>query len=224
MAQVHKSEIVSNNLANINTTGFKKDVAFFEILSGKVGEELKLKSGADFSQGVLKKTDNPLDIAISGKGFFTVANGDGEAYTRDGHFKIGQDGLLRTSSGNAVMGEGGLISVETAGIPAKSISITSDGEVYIDGEYRDRLLISDFESYDDLTKAGSNLFKAGKDVALKEPEKPEIQQGFLEGSNVNAVDEMMGLIEVQRQFETVQKMVRAFDDSLRLSTESLGKY
>ncbi len=224
IGQVDRNNIVANNLANINTTGFKKDFVFFDAFN----KELERREGehqqVDFNQGQLVNTSNPLDLALAGKGFFTVETDTGVAYTRDGHFKLSPDGFLQTQSGHSVMGETGPVIILGEHIKPEQITITEDGEIYSDDELVGRLQIVDFENKGQLKKIGENMFAAKDDAEEVEPESLSVRQGYLEGSNVNPADEMIQLIEVQRQFETMQKMVRSLDDVFRMAAEQVGRY
>jgi flagellar basal-body rod protein FlgG len=224
IGQNERNSIISNNLANLNTIGFKRDVLFSEALNDEIENEIKLIQETDFGQGQLKETNNDLDLAISGNGFFTVETQNGLGYTRDGHFKMDAEGVLRSSSGDPVLGINGWIALIRDGLPAKEVIFAENGEVFVDGEYYDQLLISDFESYETLQKSGHNLFNAGENTLVYEVEEARIKQGFLEESNVNPAQEMIDLIEVQRQFESVQKMVRTLDDTFRLAVNQVGRF
>ncbi len=224
IAQVDRNNVVANNLANINTTGFKKDMLFFDAFN----KQLDLREGeqqrVDFQPGQLVNTSNPLDLALAGQGFFTIETDTGVAYTREGHFKLSADGFLQTQSGHSVMGESGPVIILGEHIKPEQITITEDGEVYSDDELVDRLQVVDFENRNRLKKIGENMFVAQQGAEEVEPESVSVRQGYLEGSNVNPADEMIQLIEVQRQFETMQKMVRSLDDVFRMAAEQVGKY
>lgn len=222
--QFDKNNIVANNLANINTIGFKKDKIFFEVLDKKVGETRDAAQLTDFSQGHLEETNSPLDLAISGRGFFTVETENGMAFTREGHFKLDRNGILRTTNGYAVMGHGGMIALNIGPHEPENVVITQSGEVLVGDEQVGELLISDFENLNNLKKAGSNLFVATEEAIGFEPGQVTIQQGFLERSNVNPAQEMIDLISIQREFESVQKMVRTMDDIFNSAVNQLGKY
>jgi len=208
----------------LNTTGFKRDLLFSEALAGEMSDDMKLIQETDFGQGQLKETSNDLDLAITGNGFFTVETNNGLGYTRDGHFKMDAEGVLKSSSGHPVLGVNGWISLLRDGLPAKEVSFAENGDVFVNGEHYDQLLITDFESYELLEKAGANLFNASEDAVIYEVEDAIIKQGFLEESNVNPAQEMIDLIEVQRQFESVQKMVRTLDVTFRLAVNQVGRF
>ena len=224
VGQIQKNDVISNNLANINTIGFKKDRVFFDTLSEKMKDKPAIRQAVDFSQGQLKQTANPLDIALSGRGFFVVETEDGEAYTRTGHLQIDTDGVLRTAGGQAVLGDGGPIVIIGKNIKPQNITITQNGEIYVDDAFIDKLRIVDFEYPDEVEKLGNSLFRARNGAQPVELEEPEVQQGFLEGSNVNPAEEMIELIEVQRQFESIQRMVRALDETFNKAANQVGRY
>lgn len=224
MAQVNRSSVVSNNLANQNTIGYKKDISFLDVLNEKSKSNQTLEVATNYDQGVMRKTDNPLDVALSGNGFFTVETDYGEAYTRDGHFRLDEQGVLKNSAGMPVLGEGGWIVLNSDFSKPHDISITESGEIFVDGEMADRLRISEFESTAELEKIGSNMFRATDRALEIESVNPMVHQGVLENSNVNPIEEMMSLIEIQRQFESSQKMVRGLDDIYRNAVSQVGRY
>lgn len=212
VSQVNKNNIVSNNLANSNTAGFKKSIAFEEYLDSEKGKLNTIQSQQDFSQGELKKTGNPLDLAITGRGFFTLDRNGDEVYTRNGHFTVDREGFLITNNGDTVLGEGGLINIAPNGIQPKDLNITKDGEIFADGERVGKLMISDFPSGTKFRQMGDNAFTPENDRVLPEiVNRPNINQGQLEGSNVNPVEEMIGLMELKRSFESSQRILKVLD-------------
>lgn len=224
MAQVDRNNLAANNLANIATTGFKRDQMFFQTLSDELDITESMSHATDFEQGTLKETGNPFDVALSGKGFFMVEMEDGVAFTRDGSFHIDEQGVLRNKSGMPVMGEGGWINIISETGTPRMVKITERGEVYADNQLIDTLLVSDFENPDNLQKIGNSLFKAGDEAMEYAIEEPVVKQGFLEGSNVNPAQEMIELIEIQREFESIQRMVRTLDDVYKQAVEQVGRY
>lgn len=222
--QIDRNNVISNNLANINTNGYKKDLIFFDAFDKELEKREGQNQITNFEQGQLKETTNPLDLALSGRGFFTVETENGTAYTREGHFKLDSEGVLRTASGNAVLGESGPLVILGKNLKPEKITITQNGEVFSDNEYIDRLTIADFENTSQMRKIGSNMFMAGESTEALNADQVTVHQGFLEESNVNPADEMIQLIEVQRQFESLQKMVRTLDDVFRTASITVGKY
>ncbi len=223
VSQLQHNDVIANNLANINTRGYKKDLIFFEMLKTD-DENTKARQSTDFSQGALSETNNPLDLAISGRGFFTVQTDEGLAYTRDGHFKLDGDGVLRTQQGHAVLGEGGEIVLVDDNLKPEQITITRDGVIYLGDMYIDRLALKDFEDYSKLQKRGENMFVVDDSVQPIPMEEAEVHQGFLEEANINPAEEMIQLIEVQRQFESIQRMVRTLDETFHKAAAEVGKY
>jgi len=224
IAQATKNDIISNNLANIDNVGFKKQQAFFELLQDKETTDTKLVVKTNFHQGRLDETNNILDMAISGRGFFAVETENEVAFTRDGHFKLDEQGILRTSDGHFVLGQNGAIFINSDGLKPSDIEVTKDGEIFVDGEMQDRFYITDFADHSGLKKIGGNLFVANNDMEEVEAMNAEVKQGFLEKSNVNPVEEMMGLIEVQRQFESTQKMIQSLDETFKAAVTRIGDY
>ena len=224
VGQLQQNNVVANNLANLNTKGFKKDLLFFDLVNGNPQKPARPQLATDFSQGPLKETDNSLDFAVSGHGFFTVETPKGIAFTRNGHFKLDGDGILRTQQGFPVLGEGGQIVLSGDDLTPKNISVTENGEIYLGNDYVDRLLIQDVQDKSQLKKMGDNVFVLNNAAQPETLEKPEVHQGFLEEANINPAEEMIQLIEIQRQFESMQRMVRALDETFRQAANNVGKY
>jgi flagellar basal-body rod protein FlgF len=184
----------------------------------------------DFSQGALKETDNPFDMAMEDKGFFTIQTPQGERYTRNGAFVLGKEGYIETKDGFPVLGQNGPIQVK-----ANNFTIDPQGRVWINAEYSgdptrlvsqdenqwknttllDTLKVVDFDHTRYLAKQGNSLWKdtpesgTAKDIVLDQ--RPKIRQGFVEGANVNPVTEMVKMIEVNRAYENNQKMIQTHD-------------
>lgn len=224
VAQLNRNNVVANNLANANTQGFKRDVMFSEFLSNEHGTTLASHVETDFSQGSLVQTNNPLDAAISGRGFFTVELEEGEAYTRDGHFNIGPDGVLRTSGGHPLIGQSGWVDLKGDGIESSDVVINQRGEIFLGSEMVDKLLISDFENMNQLNKMGQNLYSAQEHQIAHVIDDPTVIQGKIESSNVEAIHEMVELIQLQRQFETSQRAIRSLDTANGKAVNSVGRY
>lgn len=232
--QQNRLDVVSNNLANSTTTGYKKEgsttQSFDEVMAVKVndassgfinqnigGLNLGVKIGEtyrDYSQGSLKATSNTWDLALTGEGFFSVSftNKAGEEsimYSRDGSFSLTQDGYLVTKDGDYVLGQDGQIQVPTDA----SISVDETGNIYADGQYVDKLALVDFEDYNYLEQYGENLYTA-VDGATQKDATSGVMQGYLEMSNVNVVSEMVQMITISRAFETNQKVMNSIDETL----------
>ncbi len=214
---------ISTNLANVNTIGYKKSRMSFEsLLRGE--KQITDASGinysrvrenfTEFTEGPIKGTDNPLDIAIYGDGFFKVQSLDGIKYTRRGDFQVDQDGTLLTGNGMPVLDEGNA-PIVIPDTDLSKISINSLGEVsilYIDGT---REVVGDIAVYtmqDNmyLKRESDTLFslkEGGKEILAEEP---QLAVSSLEISNVNMIEEMALMIESKRTFESYQKVIKAY--------------
>lgn len=235
-----KLETISNNLANINTNGYKKDLlvskSFSEVMTDVISNDTKNKIGkmslgigadevvTDFSQGSVISTDNPLDLAFTDSelSFFCVdvPEGNGqtqEMYTRDGGFTVNNLGQLVTKDGNIIKGENGDILLKGG-----SIVINQDGSVLEDGQFVDKLLIKEFENSKDLKKYGNNLITANENAGVNEF-TGKIIQGSIETSNINSITEMVDMINVMRTYEANQKVLRAHDETLEKAVSEVGR-
>ena len=219
-----KNDLVSNNLANINTTGYKRDVMFMDLLDEIDTNHDNKNVITEFNQGTLKDTGNPLDVAISGRGFFTVEQNGNEYFTRDGHFTVNNDGTLINSEGFKVLGQGGEINVSLDGTKTGDFSISKLGEIFINDEYIDTLKLVDFSDYKNLKKEGVNLFSIKNNIEPFEPEIFTVSQRNLEESNVNSVNEMVEMISLHRNFESTQRAVKTLDDALGKAANDIGRY
>ncbi len=224
MGQLDRNSVVANNLANVNSNGYKRDVMFSELLKSNQKTSVKNHVVTDFSQGDLNQTNNPLDLAISGEGYFTIDDGDKFLYTRDGHFTRGAEGYMQTTGGLRVMGQSGWINLGLGAETVGDIRINQKGNVFVDDELIDTLEISSFEQSSQLEKIGGNLFQAQSGVYENRVEDPVILQGKIEGSNVQAVHEMVELIELQRSFQTSQKALQTLDAALAKAASNIGDY
>ncbi len=225
-------EVIANNLANVNTTGFKRDKAFTDALeeaavaSEVTGSDIPLlKQYTDFSEGTLRPTNNPLDVALQGKGFFVVNTPNGVRYTRNGNFQLALDGTLVTGAGYAVQGTNGRIQVpDPQHLPTGSIHISETGEVMVDKQSLGYLKVVDFADYAAIHKDQQSLFTV--DPGTLEAQGPgsqtAVRQGFLEDSNVDGISEMVAMVELTRAFEADQKALRAQDASLE-KTNTVGQ-
>lgn len=218
------TDIVANNMANISTTGFKRDATFTDWFIESLND-VGAQRYTDFAQGELRQTDNPLDLALASRGFFMVETPSGPAFTRNGHFTVNEEGFVQTAQGYLLQGERGPMSILSASGTAGEVQITRLGEVYLDKTLIDRLLVANIVNLTALEKIGSNLYRVSDDslVTQLEPEQFHVRQGMLEGSNVRPVSEMVSLIELQRNFESTQRVARAMDQILGRATQ-LGDY
>lgn len=236
----YRMDIMSNNLANADTTGFKKEgstsQAYAEVMAVKIKDvsenpntpkrlgnmSLGVKIGetyTDFSQGSLRDTGNTYDIAIGGSGFFNIefTNKAGETstkYTRDGGFTITKDGYLVTKDGDYVLGENGRIQLSTT---AGTTAFDRSGNIFQDNRLVASLKITDFEDTNYLTHYGETMWDAKEGAVQQDAEDAQIYQGYLEMSNASVVKEMVNMITISRQYESNQKMLTTFDESLEKS-------
>jgi flagellar basal-body rod protein FlgF len=215
-------EVIANNLANLNSTGFKREVPFSEVLSQV--NEVRMKAVTDFQQGVATETKNPLDFTINGKGFFVLEGEYGMSLTRNGKFTISNDGFLVNDSGRRVMGRNGAINLlETTMGENSEISISRKGELKVGEIVVDTLLIGKVDASKNYQRIdGTNFFLPDEEFELSHTEDYELLQGYLEDSNINPITEMENMISISKEYESAQKMVTFLDDSLGKANE-VGK-
>jgi flagellar basal-body rod protein FlgF len=224
-------EVSANNIANTNTNGFKVEHLIYSTqlgppakdagISGPVKFVLDNGMTRDFSEGDLKRTDAPLDVAIEGSGFFTVSTPQGQRYTRDGHFGTDAQGRLVDSAGNTVLDDGGGEIQLDPQQPAPSIS--ADG-VVSQGTLRvGKIGVVDFASPWVLSKEGANLYSNPSNSAPTPTTTAKLQQGMLEGSNVKPVTEITNLIQIQRAYEQIAQLISANNDLSQQTIDRLGK-
>ncbi len=237
-------DIISNNIANAATVGYKEESvtnqSFDQMLTLKIrdGSEahlnkkigdmsLGVKLGevyTDYGQGSLRTTGNTYDLAIEGKGFFAVAFTDRAGnqsvrYTRDGSFKITQDGHIVDTEGNPLQSENGDAQVP---VDAANVAIDVDGTIYADGVAVDKITIVDFADYDYLEKVGDVAYRPVEGAEMIEA-TGMIHQGFTEQSNVNAVSEMVEMIVITRAYEANQKVIQTTDTMLDKAVNTVGR-
>ncbi len=272
----HRMDVLTNNLANATTNGFKKEgttsQAFDTVLAYKIkdlsepgnlprpmatnraidqdevnnplnedylerrvrrtGLNLGVKIGenyVDYSEGPIKETENPLDLALSDRGFFAIeyTNKAGETstkYTRDGNFTMNRQGFLQTQDGDYVLDEDGRrIQLETE-LP---VSINRNGDIIQDGDTIATIGVVDFEDYNYLERFGENYFQTiegATEIDREDMETDtEIHAGYLEMANISVVTEMVNMITLQRQYESNQKVITTYDDTLEQAVSQNGK-
>lgn len=240
MAESARNDVIANNLANVNTTGFKKDAvavrSFPEVLvkrmndgrpaavgplaRGTVIDEIRTYHGA----GPLLSTGRSLDLAIIGSGFFVVRTPQGERYTRSGSLTVSPEGLLVDAGGRPVMGEKGPVTIDSSALEAGSLQISETGEVQAGGETIDRLRIVAPGDLRQLQKQGGSLYTLA-DPQAELPDRPDcrLETGFLEASNVNPVAEMVDLITAMRAFEAGSKAIQAYDATLERAVNEIAR-
>lgn len=221
-------EVIANNLANAETSGFKKDSLFLRYVKEQQGLrgtitpswELRMidKIYTDYTEGALDPTGRDLDLAIQGEGFFVVQTPSGEAYTRNGSFSISPSGQLVNSDNYPVLTDGGPLTVQGG-----SLTVTGAGQVYVDNAALGTLRIVDFDKPYQLQKFNASLYKAPANVSPKQASPAVVRQGYLEKSNVDVLREMVDMIESYRMFETGQKMIQIQDESLGKTVNELPR-
>jgi flagellar basal-body rod protein FlgF len=219
LAQMRHLDVLSNNMAHVGVEGFKADILSFEQELQDAGSGRHTvdtpRSKIRMTQGAMRSTDNPLDVALSGDGFLVVEGENGERLTRAGRMVIGADRILRDIGGHAMVGEAGHISVPEptqleAGGP---ISIDKMGNVVMGKIPLGQLKVVAADT-DTLKKDGLNLFRSSVPVnELLRPEKTQMMQGQLELSNVNPVHIMIQIVSVQRNYEALQQVVKTYREA-----------
>ncbi|MEW6277555.1 MAG: flagellar hook-basal body protein [Candidatus Eremiobacterota bacterium] len=238
-----KQDIITNNLANVGTAGFRKESlvvsSFSDVLNRELGMDgmtqtsgealttgglekkgtLGSRTVTHSAQGALKETGNPFDLALddNGKGFFTIQTPEGIKFTRAGTFHLSTDGYLVTADGSFLLGHRGPIKVQ-----GTDFKVSSDGVVNVDGKPIDKLLVSTFEDGNMMKKAGDANFVA-PDGGVKATTRFAVKQGYVEMANVNAIQEMVDLMMVMRNFEANQKALQSHDQRLQKAANELGK-
>lgn len=233
ITQEAKQDVVTNNLANVNTIGFKVDnlatKSFNEVLLSnrdKIvnGKNIKVNLGTinfgskidevatSFTQGTLDSTDKETDFAINGRGFFVVERNNGinteRYYTRDGHFHVNFQGFLVNDSGDNVVG----INTTTGAEQPINLNVNSLDQF--------NMMLVDFQDYNSLTKIGDNAYSStGQQI----PANGDIKQYSLEKSNVNITREMIEMMTVMRTFETNQKIIQSLDETLGKAANEIGR-
>jgi flagellar basal-body rod protein FlgF/flagellar basal-body rod protein FlgG len=238
MTLQRQMDVVANNIANINTTGFKAERTLFqEYLSpgaredNFTGRDRRVSfvqdraTMHDFTSGPMEQTKNPLDVAIDGNAFLAVQTPAGERYTRDGGLQINSQGQLVTVSGAPVLGTTGPIVFQQTD---HDINISPDGTVTVlEGtnridSVRGKIRLAAFAQPQQLVKEGSNLYSAAPGVTAQPATNVKVNQGFIERSNVNSVSEMSRMIEVTRAYTELSNMLQSQADARKTAIEKLA--
>ena len=244
LAQEKALDVISNNLANANTTSYKEDVVSFKAMLANPwpnypnplppapfktdmqelyplhGNEMEYAALAnvktDHVAGPLKLTQNSLDFAVEGDAFFETMTPFGAKYTRDGSFCVNSQGFLVTKSGDVVQGEQGGIT----GFNGGKIDVLPSGEVYCDKDFLGKLKLVKFRDVNVLEKVGNNTWThTGVPENVSKNTTSLVRQGFLEGSNVNPVKNLTTLITAHRNFESLQKATKSQDEMMKMSNK-----
>lgn len=213
-------DVITNNIANVGTPGFKAGHLY---QGEKAPHNPEAPAGTtyifvDYSQGILQRTDNALDVALQGDGFFVVETKTGLAYTRKGNFTINKDGQLVTRSRDYVLGEAGPIKIS-----GQRVDIDHNGTIMVDGTQAGRLRIVDFKNRQGLARGGDGLLIDNGDAGITKVEKPNINPGYLELANVNLIDEMVRMIDIQRSFESYHKAMQMTMEMDKLAVSRIGR-
>jgi flagellar basal-body rod protein FlgF len=243
LAQERRLDVLANNLANMSTAGFKADVPLFEVIpspaASSVPGAFPLQSlnpssrasfvqeayvtpvglKADLSPGEMRSTGNPLDLAINGKGWFSIQTPWGTRYTRNGSFTLDSQGQLVTHDGWPVMGNNGPITVQ-----GNNVRIDPRGVLMVDGQEIDQLKIMEPSGDKAFQKAEGSLFapKPGAGAMQVAPE-PDVKQGLIELSNVNPIKGMTGLIDAMRAYESYQKALQTWSETTSRAVNDVGR-
>jgi flagellar basal-body rod protein FlgF len=230
-ARMESLDLLANNVANASTGGYKADREFYSLYVAPEAQDndpnstmpVIQKPWVDLSQGDVHGTGNPLDVALTGRGFFSVQGPGGSLYTRNGSFRLAADGKLVTSDGYAVQtSKGAPLTLQAA----RPIEISSDGTVRQDGAVIGQLAVVDFTSTAGLSKQGGNYFRLTGPTAPAPSATASgtvVEQGKLESSNSGAAEAAVRLIGVMRQFEMLQKAVALGNDMNRRAVEEVAK-
>jgi flagellar basal-body rod protein FlgG len=241
----HRMNMIANNLANVNTHGYKRDtLAFKDTMSYYAHDEIReplmtcrskplfpepknlarprlAVSQTDFSQGSLQYTGNPFDVAIMGDAFFRITTPEGEFLSRQGGFLLSSDGTLVTPRGYPVQGTAGDIVVPPGTL---SVNIAEDGQIFADDAPIGALALVTVTDLKALEKHGHTMYRLRRGSSAEErpttPDEARVAQGYMEKANVEVVSEMVNMIEVHRLFEAYQKVMQSSDS---LDREAIGK-
>ncbi|MBL1235350.1 MAG: flagellar basal-body rod protein FlgF [Rhodobiaceae bacterium] len=221
-------DVIANNLANMNTVGYKEETPVFEEFIMPTARQDSADSKLSFvsdvgmyrnmADGGLTTTDNTLDFALSGAGFFQIETDDGTFYTRNGHFQLNAEGQLSTPDGGLVLSDGGAPISFTAEDGA--IVVASDGTISTDSGSRGKLAVMTFENPREMRKVGNNLLQTNEEA--QPAQASTIVQGALESSNVNAIEQMTSMIEVLRSYTSANKMIETAEDMKRKAISAIA--
>ncbi|MFZ5975303.1 MAG: flagellar basal-body rod protein FlgF [Bacillota bacterium] len=238
LTQMSRMNVLTNNIANAQTTGFKADQmltrSFKDMMIERINDPAVVNTTNEvgplntgihideiytaFEQGAIEQTGLGTDLAIEGDAFFTVQTPDGIRYTRAGNFTVNKQGYLVTSEGNQVLGKNGPVHVGTG-----AFSVDATGVVEAGGKRIDQLRMAAFADNSGLRKAGSNLFTNYTNQPELEATGYSVVQNSLENSNVEVVDEIVRMMTVQRAYETNQKVIQITDETFARAVNDIGQ-
>jgi len=227
-------DVTANNLANINTPGYKSSNVFFKMMQekidGKTVSRAEPQQQVDMTQGVLKPTHNNFDFGIEGKGFFVVQNNNGINLTRDGRMHIDTNGYLVDGNGSKVMGNSGPIYMpqylkagDKDGVETK-IDVAKDGTIRINNKVYDQFKIVDVKDVSKLQRKGSNYFSFDPNLLVEDNTGNNVMQGYYESSNVSSLNEMVDMMKTTKMFESQQRVIRTTDEMMGRAASQLAKF
>jgi len=230
MALQRQMDVVANNMANINTTGFKAETILFEDYVMPLARDRDFRGADqplsyvqdwatmhDLTAGAIAQTGNELDVALNGDGFFAVQVNGQDRWTRSGAFQLDANGTLVDLSGNPILGEAGPI---TFGPEENGIAIAADGSISSSAGPKGRLRLVEFANAQELNREGANLFSGGTPLPAT---ATRVMQGYIEGSNVSGVAEMAEMIRVTRAYESAVNLAQKQDDMRKDAIQRLGE-
>jgi len=217
--KIHNIQVIANNLANISTNGYKREIPFSEYMKRNGNEGIKQIT--DFSEGEFLETGNTFDLAISGKAFLTVRTNRGIELTKNGQLKVDGEGFLVTKDGDRILGERGEINLDEALVDSKGkIQITTEGKIKFDDQVIDSLRMVNVEDPKVLLRAeNEKYFDPNEDYIRADTSEYQVHQGFIETSNTNPILEMQAMIQLQKDYEASQKMIASLDQMLGFNKE-----
>ena len=238
LVQRKKMDVITNNIANLETTGFKASQlisrSFKDLLIARINDPSIVgvsqiigsqNNGiqvdqifTDFTQGALEQTDRSGDLAIAGEGYFAISTPKGERYTRDGTFYVNSEGYLTTADGNYVQGTNGRIHVG-----ASDFQVDEQGNITVKNVSVGKLKIVTFDDSAGLRSEGGNLYYNYNAKVVTPTTPSTVKQGYLEASNVDITKEMVDMISVSRTYETNQKILKMLDESLGKAVNEVGR-
>lgn len=247
-----RSDVVANNVANVNTVGFKRDrsvvAAFPDMFIHRIHDQPevphkaradhkpvpvgRLGTGAalegtwtDFQPGALRYTGRALDVALVEDGFFAVQDGEDVLFTRNGQFYVNAEGVLTNAQGQEVVGvDGPIVVSEPDGSPVNSVVISRTGEVTADNEIVGQLAMYQFENPEFLQRLGDNMWQQTDDAGEMQIQAALVEAEHVEQSNVNVVSEMVKMIQVQRAYEANQRVIQAHDEVLGRAVNDISAF
>ncbi len=237
LVQRKKVDVIANNIANMDTVGFKSDSllsrSFEDMYLERVNDPSNTTGGVgplntgvhidelitSFEEGSVKTTDRSLDFSIAGDGFFVVSTTAGDRYTRDGNFTINNEGYLVTSDGNRVSGTNGFLKIDMTNVTVDSAGNITNAE----GTSLGTLRVVSFADKTGLKKAGNNLFLNENNQQAQTAQNAVIRQGSLETSNTDITSETLNMMAASRSFETSQRIVKMIDETLGRAVNDIGK-